>query len=109
MLHHPEHAGTIGHVLALPPKRFERQLVSFLTDDEVDALLDAPDCRVFLGRRDHALLLLAVQTGLRVSELVSLTCADVVLGTGAYVSCSGKGLKQRITPLTKATVAVMKQ
>jgi integrase/recombinase XerD len=109
VLHHPEHAGTIGRVLALPPKRFERQLVSFLTDDEVDALLDAPDCRVFLGRRDHALLLLAVQTGLRVSELVSLTCGDVVLGTGAHVSCSGKGRKQRITPLTKATAAAMKQ
>jgi integrase/recombinase XerD len=91
VLRHPEHAGTIGRVLALPPKRFERQLVSFLTDDEVDALLDAPDRRAFLGRRDHALLLLAVQTGLRVSELVSLTCADVVLGTGAHVSCSGKG------------------
>ena len=106
-LRHPEHAGSIGRVLAVPPKRFEREVISFLTDAEVDALLGAPDRRSFLGRRAHALLLLAVQTGLRVSELTSLSCADVVLGTGAHVRCTGKGRKERATPLTSTTAAVI--
>ena len=107
-LRHPEHAGLIGRVLAIPPKRFDRQIVSFLTDDEVRALLAAPDRSRFLGRRDHALLTLAVQTGLRVSELTSTTCADVVLGPGAHVRCRGKGRKERFTPLTAGTVAVLR-
>jgi len=106
-LRHPEHAALIGRVLAIPPKRYERQIVTFLTDDEVDAVLAAPDARTWLGRRDHALLLLAVQTGLRVSELTSLTRADVVLGTGAHVRCLGKGRKERTTPLTPTTVTVL--
>lgn len=109
LLRHPEHSGTIGRALAVPPKRFERRVVTFLTDAEVAALLDAPDRETLLGRRDHALLLLAVQTGLRVSELVSVTCADVVSGAGAHVRCSGKGRKERVTPLTKTTQAVLKQ
>ena len=92
---------------AIPPKRFERNIVSFLTDEEIEALLAAPDPRSFLGRRDHALLLTAIQTGLRVSELIGLTCHDVVLGTGAHVRCSGKGRKERATPLTASTVAVL--
>lgn len=78
-LRHPEHAASIDRVLAIPPKRFEREIVCFLTDDEVDALLAAPDRKSFLGRRDHALLLVAIQTGLRVSELIGLKCHDVVL------------------------------
>jgi integrase/recombinase XerD len=106
-LRHPEHAGLIGRVLAIPPKRFERAIVSFLTDDEVDALLQAPDRASFLGRRDHALLLVAIQTGLRVSELTALTCGDVVFGTGACVRCTGKGRKERATPLTTTTAAVL--
>lgn len=104
---HPEHAGLIGRVLAIPPKRFDRAIVTFLTDEEVEAILAAPDRTTFLGRRDHALLLLAVQAGLRVSELTRLTCADVVLGTGAHVRCVGKGRKERATPLTTTTVAVL--
>ena len=107
-LRHPDHAGLIKQVLAIPPKRFERKIVSFLTNEEVEALLAAPDHSSFLGRRDHALLLLAIQTGLRVSELVGLRCEDVVLGTGAHVRCVGKGRKQRATPLTATTVAVLK-
>ena len=107
-LRHPEHAAVIERVLAIPPKRFERNLVTFLTEPEVDALLAAPDRTTLTGRRDHALLLLAVQTGLRVSELTGLRCADVHLGTGAHVSCRGKGRKQRITPLTASTVAVLR-
>ena len=98
-LHHPEHAASIQRVLAIPPKRFERNLVTFLTDDEVDALLAACDRATWTGRRDHALITLAIQTGLRVSELTGLTCADVVLGAGAHVRCLGKGRKQRHTPL----------
>ncbi len=107
-LRHPEHADLIGRVLAIPPKRFERSLVTYLTEPEVDALLAAPDRTTPTGRRDHALLLVAVQTGLRVSELIGLRCADVHLGTGAHVSCRGKGRKERITPLSAGTVAVLR-
>jgi len=107
-LRHPEHAESIGRVLAIPPKRFARSLVTFLTEQEVDALLAVADRTTWTGRRDHALLLLAVQTGLRVSELIGLRCADVHLGTGAHVSCRGKGRKDRITPLTRVTVAVLR-
>jgi len=107
-LRHPEHADLIARVLAIPPKRFERDLVTFLTEPEVEALLDAPDRRGWTGRRDHALLLVAIQTGLRVSELVGLRCGDVHLGVGAHVSCRGKGRKERITPLTRSTVAVLR-
>ena len=107
-LRHPEHAESIGRVLAIPPKRFARDLVTFLTEPEVEALLGAADRTTWTGRRDHALLLLAVQTGLRVSELIGLRCADVHLGTGAHVSCRGKGRKERITPLTRTTVAILR-
>lgn len=107
-LRHPEHAESIARVLAIPPKRFARNLVTFLTDAEVEALLAAADRTTWTGRRDHALLLLAVQTGLRVSELIGLRRADIHLGTGAHVSCRGKGRKERITPLARATVAVLR-
>ena len=106
-LRHPEHAALIQRVLAIPAKRTDRQLVSFLADDEVDALLAAPDRDTWVGRRDHALLLVAVQTGLRVSELTSLTRADIQLGTGAHLRCHGKGRKERITPLTTQVRAVL--
>ena len=86
----------------------ERSLVTFLTNVEVDALLASPDRSTWTGRRDHALLLVAIQTGLRVSELTRLTCGDVQLGAGAHLSCYGKGRKERITPLTSATVAVLR-
>jgi site-specific recombinase XerD len=105
---HPEHAADIERLLAIPPKRFERALVSFLDSEEIDALLAAPDRLTWTGRRDHAMLLLAIQTGLRVSELTGLQCDDVHLGSGAHVSCHGKGRKERITPLTKTTVAVLR-
>jgi len=107
-LHHPEHAALIQRVLAIPAKRTDRQLVSFLTHDEVDALLAAPDRDTWIGRRDHALLLIAVQTGLRVTELTYLTRADVDLGTGAHVRCHGKGRKERITPLTTQACGVLR-
>jgi site-specific recombinase XerD len=106
-LRHPEHAALIQRVLAIPAKRTDRQLVAFLADDEVDALLAAPDRDTWVGRRDHALLLVAVQTGLRVSELTSLTRADIELGTGAHLRCHGKGRKERITPLTTQVRAVL--
>lgn len=106
-LRHPEHAASIQRVLAIPPKRFDRALVTFLAEPEVDALLAAPDGTSWTGRRDHALLLLAVQSGLRISELIGLDCADLHLGSGAHVSCHGKGRKDRITPLTRSSVAVL--
>jgi integrase/recombinase XerD len=107
-LRHPEHAATIQRVLAIPTKRHDQALVTFLTEPELQALLDAPDQSTWLGRRDHALMLLASQTGLRASELICLTCGDLRLSAGAHVSCLGKGRKQRITPLTKQTVTIMR-
>ena len=104
---HPEHAATITQVLAIPPKRTTRAVIEFLTPDEVDTLLAAPDATNWTGRRDHALLTLTVQTGLRISEICSLTVDDVHLGAGPHVACTGKGRRQRITPLTRATVAIM--
>jgi integrase/recombinase XerD len=107
-LRHPEFAATIERVLAIPPKRFERRLVTFLTEEELDALLSAPTRSTWTGRRDHALLRLAAQTGLRASELIGLHCADIHLGSGAHVSCMGKGRKQRITPITSKMAAVLR-
>lgn len=107
-LRHPEHAALIQHVLAIPQKRFEKKIVSFLTPVEIDALLAAPDTARWEGRRDRSLILLAVQTGLRLAEIISLNCADVILGTGAHVRCTGKGRKERSVPLTSSTVAVLK-
>ena len=106
-LRHPEHAAVIQRVLAIPPKRFDKALITYLTEQEITALLAAPDQATWTGRRDHALLRLAGQTGLRATELTGLTIGEVHLGTGAHVSCLGKGRKQRITPLTPATTAVL--
>jgi integrase/recombinase XerD len=106
-LRHPEHAGLIQRVLAIPAKRADQGPISYLTGPEIDALLAAPDRSTRLGRRDHALLVLAVQTGLRVSELVGLRRQDVTLGVGANVSCTGKGRKHRCTPLTPATANII--
>jgi integrase/recombinase XerD len=107
-LEHPEHAESIARVLAIPPKRFDRTLITYLTEPEIDALLACCDQTTWTGRRDHALLLLAVQTGLRISELTRLSRRDIHLGTGAHVACHGKGRKDRITPLTSTTVAVLR-
>lgn len=105
---HPEQAALIQRVLAIPPKRVDRRLVSFLTPEEVKALLEAPDRKTWAGRRDHALLAVALQTGLRVSELTALVCADVDLRTGAHLRCHGKGRKERITPLTSRTCGILR-
>jgi integrase/recombinase XerD len=105
---HPEHADDIARVLAIPPKRPDRALVTFLADPEIDALLAAPDRTTWTGRRDHALLVLAIQTGLRASELTGLRRRDVHLATGPHISCHGKGRKDRITPLIPTTVTVLK-
>jgi site-specific recombinase XerD len=99
----PAESALIQRVLAIPQKRSERALVSFLTHEEIEALLAAPDRSARIGRRDHALLAVGVQTGLRVSELIGLK----VLGTGAHVACTGKGRKHRCTPLTKSMAAVL--
>ena len=108
-LRHPEHAALIQRVLAIPQKRFEKKIVSFLTPPEVEALLNAPDATRWEGRRDRTLLLLGVQTGLRLSEVIGLNCADVNFGPGPHVRCTGKGRKERCVPLTRATVAVVRE
>jgi integrase/recombinase XerD len=103
----PQHSGLIQRVLAIPNKRQPRPLVGFLTRPEIDALLAAPDRNTWLGRRDHTLLLTAVQTGLRLTEITSIRQQDISLSTGAHVRCEGKGRKERCTPLTKTTVTVL--
>ena len=107
-LEEPEHSALIDRVLAIPTKRYERKPVDFLTRAEIDSLLAAPDLSTWGGRRDRALLLLAVQSGLRVSELVALTSEDVVLGSSAHVHCLGKGRKQRCTPLRRQTATILR-
>jgi len=108
-LRHPEHAALISRVIAVPTKRFDRAIVSYLAEEEVDALLAAPDRSRWIGRRDHALLTLAIQTGLRVTELTNLRCQDAHLGTGPHIETRGKGRKQRATPLTSQTIAVLRE
>lgn len=105
---HPEHAQNSQRVLAIPSKRCNRSIVTFLTQPETQALITAPDRAQWIGRRDHALMLVAVQTGLRVSELTHLVCQDVHLGAGAYVRCRGKGRKERCTPLTTPVLDVLR-
>jgi site-specific recombinase XerD len=105
---HPEHAALIARVLAIPAKRRDHPLVSFLEPDEADALLNAPDTRRWAGRRDRALLTFAVQTGLRVSELTAARTGDIALGRGAHVQVLGKGRKERAVPLSSHTVAVLR-
>ncbi len=107
-LNHPDHAGTIQRVLAIPTKRTQRNLVTYLTDPEVDALLAACDTNRWSGRRDHTMFALTIQTGLRISELAGLNCADVTLGVGANVHTIGKGRKERRTPLIPTTRTILK-
>jgi integrase/recombinase XerD len=104
----PAESETIQRVLAIPNQRQARALVGFLNRSEIEALLEAPDRTRWLGRRDHAFLITAVQTGLRLSEMTALRHEDIALGAGAHVRCRGKGRKERCTPLAKPTVAVLK-
>lgn len=104
----PEHAALIQRVLAIPPKRVDRAIVCFLTRPESDAVIDAPDRATWTGRRDHALLLVALHTGLRVSELTGLKIHDVHLAAGPNVRCHGKGRKDRCTPLTRPAVHALR-
>jgi site-specific recombinase XerD len=108
-LQEPAHSALIQRVLAMPNQRADRKLIEFLTRAEIDALLAAPDRDTWAGRRDRALLLLMVQTGLRVSEVTALRCQDVLLGPGAHVRCQGKGRKERCTPLRREAAAVLRE
>jgi site-specific recombinase XerD len=103
----PQHSGLIQRVLAIPYKRLARHLVDYLTRSEVEALLSVADKKTWIGRRNHAILLTALQTGLRLSEITSLRQQDVSFGTGAHVRCQGKGRKERCTPLARSTVMVL--
>lgn len=103
----PTRSAQIHRVLAMPTKRFDRRLIDFMTRPEVDALLNAPDRSNWKGRRDHALLLTTLQTGLRLSEVTGLKQRDITFGTGAHVEVLGKGRKQRAIPLCKPVAAVL--
>lgn len=107
-IHEPAYMHQCQKILNLPGKRYVKRNVEFLNSTEMQALLNAPDCSKWIGCRDHALLTIALQTGLRASELINLRCCDVVLDTGAHVRCEGKGRKHRATPLRRETVTVMK-
>lgn len=107
-LHEPGHSALAQRVLAMPSKRHKKKQIEFLARPEIDALLAAPNRQTRLGRRDWTMLLVAVQTGLRVSELTSLRCEDVVLGDGAHIRCTGKGRKERCTPLRKETATALR-
>ncbi len=107
-LEEPRRSAVVQRVLAMPNKKFEKRQVNYLTRLEVEALLTAPDRHTWSGRRDYALLLVAVQTGLRCSELAGLRVEDVDLGRGAHVRCHGKGRKERCTPLRKEAVALLR-
>ena len=107
-LRHPEHLQTIGRVMTIPFKRHQRPGLTYLNKHEIKALLAAPDRGTWLGRRDHALLLLAVLTGVRVTELITLNVGDVSLTNGAHINVKGKGRKRRATTLTPETVAVLR-
>ena len=107
-LHEPQHAALAQRVLAMPSKRYRRSPVAWLDRDEVEALLRAPDPQTRFGRRDRTLLTVAVQTGLRASELIGLRCRDVYLGAGAHLRCHGKGRKERHTPLRRDAATMLK-
>ncbi|MDP2786155.1 MAG: site-specific integrase [Sulfurimicrobium sp.] len=107
-LRDPAHSAVIQRVLAIPGKKYDRTTIDFLTRPEVEAILSVPDPAIWSGRRDKALLILAVQTGLRVSELIGLSCQDISLDSGPHVRCKGKGRKERCTPLRKETVTVLR-
>ncbi len=103
----PAHVDRCRRILGIPTKRHERRPIAFLCREEIDAVVAAPNPATWIGRRDRLLLVLAMQTGLRVSELIQLRCADVTLGTGAHVRCDGKGRKQRCTPLHRETATLI--
>jgi len=106
-LEEPAHALHCQRILAVPNKRHVRRPIEFLNREEMDALLAVPHTSTWIGRRDRTLILVAVQTGLRVSELIGLNCQDVVLGRGAHVRCLGKGRKLRCTPLRPETASMV--
>lgn len=106
--HLPEQSAVIQRVLAIPNKRYERKLIAFLSEGEVDAILAAPDRATWLGRRDYALLIVMIQTGLRVSEMTGLRCSDLSLDASPHLRCRGKGRKERCVPLTKSTAALLR-
>jgi integrase/recombinase XerD len=104
----PASSGQIQQVLSIPSKRHDRRLVDFLTRAEIEALLAAPNLQTWDGRRDRAFLMMAIQTGLRLSEMTGLIRRDIELGRGPHVRCLGKGRKERCTPLTPQAVSVLK-
>jgi site-specific recombinase XerD len=103
----PEHSALVQRVLAIPNKAFESKPIEFLSEDETKALLEAPNTATHSGQRDRALLMLAVESGLRASELIGLRCQDVTLGSGAHIRCLGKGRKERCTPLSTQLTRIL--
>jgi integrase/recombinase XerD len=103
----PEHLDTIARITSVPVKKSPKPQMTFLTGAEAQALLEAIPARSWTDRRDRAMFTLAIQTGLRLSEITSLQINSVHLGTAAHVACTGKGRKNRTTPLTTATATAL--
>jgi len=105
---YPEQSNLIQQILAIPHKKHDYPVVQFLSSNEINELLAAPDRTTWLGRRDYTLILLAIRTGMRVSELINLRWNDITIGSSSHVHCVGKGRKERVTPITKNTASVLK-
>jgi integrase/recombinase XerD len=107
-LHHaalkePSALQAIQSILAIPMKRFEHPLVGFLSREEIDALLGAPDTSTWCGQRDHVLFTVLYNTGARVSEIIDMRVQDIALDQSPSVRIHGKGRKERIVPLWRDT------
>ncbi|HTF63655.1 MAG TPA: tyrosine-type recombinase/integrase [Edaphobacter sp.] len=98
----------IQHALAVPMKRFDRPLPEFLSREEIQAILDAPDTRTWCGQRDRALLITLYNTGARVSEVLGLTAKDLILEETPAIHIHGKGRKQRSVPLWRSTASLLR-
>ncbi|WP_027582183.1 tyrosine-type recombinase/integrase [Bradyrhizobium sp. Ai1a-2] len=99
----------IERSLAVPQKRHDKAVLGFLSRPEMDAIIAAPDCATWAGRRDQALFTLLYNTGARVSEAINLRVDDVVLDVSPVAHLHGKGRKRRSVPLWKATAATLRQ
>ena len=93
----------LQRILAIPRKRWERPLVGFLSEAEIQAVLQAPSPNCWTGRRDRLLFQLLYNTGARISEIIHVRVADVIQDQCQTIRFTGKGRKQRVLPLSKGT------
>jgi integrase/recombinase XerD len=107
-LREPASMAVVQRVLAIPMKRFDRRVLGFLSREEIEALLDAPDRSTWSGRRDAALFAFLYNTGARVSEATGVLVGDILGDRGSAVRLRGKGRKERVVPLWKSTASQLR-